>query len=85
MEEQIRIEITGKDAFWERAFHVEWEDQFPERKLSADAAGRFQARSEWLDDLASVAKQVFCRVVLAPENPGRREWMSSILSGRSSS
>ena len=85
MEQRIRVEITGKDAFWERAFHVEWEDQFPERKLSVDGAGGFQARSEWLADLASIAKQTFCSVALAPENPRRREWMFSIITGRNGS
>lgn len=85
MAQQVKVEIKGKDEFWGRAFHVEWEDQFPDRKLTADGAGRFLARSEWLDDLARVAAQTFCRVVRAPENPLRRQWMSSILAGRSGS
>lgn len=85
MEQRIRVDIIGKDDFWGRAFHVEWEDQFPERKLTADTVGRFLVRSEWLDDLKRVADQVFCKVVRAPENPLRRKWMSSILAGRSGS
>jgi hypothetical protein len=82
---QIKIEIKGKDDFWGRAFHVEWEDQFPDRKLTRDGAGRFLVRSEWLVDLERVANQTFCRVMRAPENPRRREWMSSILAGRGGS
>ena len=85
MVQRIKIEIKGKDEFWGRAFHVEWEDQFPYRKLTADGAGRFLARSEWLDDLARVGNQTFCTVVRAPENPRRRDWMSSILAGRGGS
>jgi hypothetical protein len=80
--QRVKVEIKGKDEFWGRAFHVEWEDQFPDRKLTADGADRFLARSEWLDDLERVANQTFCRVMRAPENPRRREWMSSILAGR---
>jgi hypothetical protein len=82
---QIKIEIKGKDDFWGRAFHVEWEDQFPDRKLVSDGPSRFLARNEWLDDLERIANQTFCRVVPAPENPRRREWMSSILAGRGGS
>lgn len=79
MEQRIRIEIIGKDDFWGRAFHVEWEFQFPDRKLGSDEAGRFLAQSEWLDDLERVGDQTFCTIVRAPENPQRREWMSSLI------
>jgi len=79
LEQEIRIEITGKDDFWERAFHVEWDYQFPDRKLASDGAGRFNARSEWLGDLERVGSQTFCAIVRAPENPRRREWMSSLI------
>ena len=82
MEQQIRIEIMGKDDFWERAFHVEWEHQFPDRKLGSDGSGRFLTPGEWLDDLEGVGKQTFCHIVRAPENPRRREWMSSLIPRR---
>jgi len=79
VEQRIRIEIKGKDDFWGRAFHVEWEYQFPDRKLASDGAGRFLAENEWLDDLERVGEQTFCTILRAPENPRRREWMSSLI------
>ncbi|MEK6408391.1 MAG: hypothetical protein AABN34_15800 [Acidobacteriota bacterium] len=80
MAQQIKVEIKGKDEFWGRAFHVEWEYQFPDRKLTSDSAGNFLAQSEWLDDLEQVATQTFCKVVPAPENPLRRQWMNSLIA-----
>ncbi|HEY3139281.1 MAG TPA: hypothetical protein VGL29_24890 [Blastocatellia bacterium] len=82
MERWVRIEIKGKDEFWGRAFHVEWEDQFPDRKLISDSSGNFVAVSEWLEDLERVAAQTFCRIVPSPENPRRREWISSLIPRR---
>ena len=82
MEQRIRVEIMGKDDFWGRAFHVEWEYQFPDRKLTSDGAGRFLAENEWLDDLAQVGKQTFCTILRAPENPRRREWINSLFPRR---
>jgi hypothetical protein len=79
MQQQIRIEIKGKDEFWGRAFHVEWEDQFPDRALTMNDAGQAIAQSEWFDDLERVAAQTFCRIVRAPENPQRRRWMNSLI------
>lgn len=82
MEPRIRIEIKGKDAFWERAFHVEWEHQFPDRKLASDGSDRFFAEVEWFGDLERVGAQTFCTILRAPENPRRREWMGSLLPRR---
>ncbi len=79
MQQQIRIEIKGKDEFWGRAFHVEWEHQFPGRALTVNDAGQALAQSEWFDDLERVAAQTFCRIVRAPENPQRRRWMNSLI------
>lgn len=75
----MRIEIKGKDEFWRRAFHVEWEHQFPDRVLTLSDAGQFIAESEWIRDLERVAAQTFCRIVRAPENPHRRRWMNSLI------
>ena len=85
MEQRIKIEIMGKDDFWGRAFHVEWEYQFPDRKLASDGAARFLAQSEWLDDLERVGKQTFCTILRAPENPRRREWISLLVPRRGDS
>ena len=78
---RVRIEIRGKSEFWGRAFHVEWEDQFRGRELVSDGEGFFLVDQEWLDDLQSVAGQTFCKVILAPQSPGRRQWMW-LLGGR---
>ena len=82
MAQQVKIEIKGKDGFWERAFHVEWEDQFPNRRLTSDGAGRFLAPGDWLNDLESVGTRTFCKILRAPENPRRREWISSLIPRR---
>ena len=76
---RIRIEIHGKDEFWGRAFHVEWEDQFPQRKLVAAPSPQFLAEVEWLEDIQRVAAQCFCKVVRAPDDPHRRRWIRSLI------
>lgn len=80
MGHRARIEIHAKDEFWSRAFHVEWEDQFLSRELIPESEGVFLVDPLWLDDLKHVAAQTFCTVVLAPENPHRRQWMSSLIA-----
>lgn len=82
MGQKIRIEIKGKDEFWERAFHVEWLDQFPGRVLLAEGEGFYSVEPEWLADLDRVGAQVFCRVVRAPDRPERRRWFASVLKVR---
>lgn len=82
MKQQLRIEIMGKDSFWEEAFHVEWRHQFPDRKLESDGAGRFYALGAWLSDLQRVGEETFCTIVRAPENPRRREWINSLIPRR---
>ncbi len=82
MEQQIRIEIKGKDEFWGRAFHVEWESQFPDRALISDGAGHYIADLVWLADLERVGRQTFCEVTRAPDNPRRRQWFNSLLPTR---
>jgi hypothetical protein len=83
MARQVRIEIIGRDDFWGRAFHVEWEDQFPERLLRKTSGGFFLVDETWLPDLEQVAAQVFCKIVRAPENPKRRAWINSLIPNRS--
>jgi hypothetical protein len=79
MHGQIKIEIRGKDEFWGRAFHVEWEHQFPGRALKSNGAGQFITQSEWFDDLERVAAQTFCKIIRAPENAERRRWMRFLI------
>ena len=83
MARRIRIEIKGKNEFWGRAFHIEWQDQFPTRNLLADGEGHYRADPDWLDDLDRIGALVSCRVVRAPESPERRRWFTSVLRGRS--
>ncbi|MEW6126308.1 MAG: hypothetical protein AB1757_04525 [Acidobacteriota bacterium] len=82
MARQIKIAIQGRDDFWARAFHVEWEDQFPERKLLKASDGHFIAQEDWLADLEQVAGQTFCKIIRAPENPRRRAWINSLIPNR---
>ena len=82
MRQHIRIEIRGRDEFWSRAFHVEWEHQFPERKLVREGRDSFLADADWAGDLEQVAAQTVCRLLRAPENPRRRRWLTSILTRR---
>jgi hypothetical protein len=78
MGRRVRVEINGKDEFWRRAFHVEWRHQFANRVMVEDGEGRYLAEPEWMDDLERVASQTFCRVLRAPDNPRRRQWLSFI-------
>jgi hypothetical protein len=82
---RVKIEIKGKDEFWGRAFHVEWQHQFPARALTSETAGYFLAQSGWLADIERVAGETYCTVVRAPQNPLRRQWMSSLIPRRSGS
>ena len=82
MRQQVKFEIKGRDEFWGRAFHVEWRHQFPARELVPSGKDCFLAEPEWVSDLERVAGETFCTVRRAPENPRRREWLSSIVARR---
>ncbi|HZN10383.1 MAG TPA: hypothetical protein VFC61_01830 [Blastocatellia bacterium] len=73
MASRIRVEITGRNEFWRNAVMVEWEHQFPGRRLEADSPGFYLVEPAWLDDLRRVAGQCFSRVLLAPDDLGRRQ------------
>ena len=79
MGRHVKIEIHGKDEFWGRAFHVEWEHQFPARKLVAGPSSHFLVDDEWYGDLERVAAQCYCRIVRAPDDPRRRRWIRSLI------
>lgn len=70
---KIRVEIKGRNEFWQKAVMVEWDYQFPERKLELAAPGFYLIEQGWLEDLDRVAAQCFSRVLLAPADPGRRQ------------
>jgi len=72
MESRIRVEIIGRNEFWRNAVFVEWEYQYPSRKLEPEVPGFYLIPEEWLTDLQQVANQCFSEVLLAPSDPGRR-------------
>ncbi|HLG14011.1 MAG TPA: hypothetical protein VJH03_05695 [Blastocatellia bacterium] len=79
MRKQLRLEIKGKDGFWEGAFRVEWNAKFPGRRLIDDGGGHIMVESEWMGDLDRVAEQTFCKLIRAPNNPHRRQWIRSLV------
>ena len=79
MNGQLKIEIIGRDPFWCNAVLVEWVHQFPNRKLVTQTNGRYLIESEWLKDLERVADGCFSRIVVAPEDPGRRLWLRQFI------
>ena len=79
MERRIRVEIVGRDSFWRHAVKIEWEHQFPDRPLAADANGFYLIPADWLPDLERVAEQCFSKVLIAPEDPSRRFWFRRLI------
>ena len=51
------MEIVGRNEFWRNAVFVEWEYQFPERKLEPDGSKFHLIEEEWFEDLRRVAAQ----------------------------
>jgi hypothetical protein len=80
MERRIRVEIIGRNEFWRDAVFVEWEYQFPDRKLEPEEGNFYLIAEEWLDDLRRVAAQCFSQVLLAPQDPGRRQLFRRLLA-----
>jgi hypothetical protein len=80
MERRIRVEIIGRNEFWRNAVFVEWEYQFPDRKLEPEEGRFYLIAQEWLDDLQRVAAQCFSQVLLAPQDPGRRQLFRRLLA-----
>ena len=75
MSRKTRIRIIGRDAFWCNAVVVEWDHQYPERKLVADASSCYLIEFDWLDDLKLVAQECFSSIVVTPSDPSRRSWL----------
>jgi hypothetical protein len=72
MKRLIRVEIVGRSNFWRNAVFVEWEHQYPDRKLKDAADGYHFIEATWIEDLKRVAAQCFSEVLIAPDDPGRR-------------
>jgi len=81
MNTRIKVEINARDEFWGKALIVEWEDQYPERKLGAESVGHYSIDAAWLDDLKRVARDCFSEVVVAPANPSRRALFRRFIPG----
>jgi hypothetical protein len=80
MERLIRVEIVGRNEFWRNAVFVEWDYQFPQRKLEPEGKNYYLIAEQWLDDLRRVAAQCFSQVLLAPQDPGRRQLFRKLLA-----
>jgi len=74
MKQELRVEIRARNEYWRRAVIVEWEHQFPQRKLIAEDESFYLIEAAWLEDLRRVANECFSEVLVAPEDPGRRHW-----------
>lgn len=75
----MRIEIKSREEFWRDAVIVEWEHQYPQRKLVKEASGSFLIENDWLDDLNRIAGDCFSTIVVAPMDPSRRSWFRQFL------
>ena len=81
MKRRVRVEIIGRDKFWQKAVWVEWEHQFPERKVVREADGFYLIEPEWMADIERVARECYSRAVLAPADVGRRLLLRRLLPG----
>lgn len=81
MKRRIRVEIVGRDKFWERAVWVEWAHQFPGREVVHESGQFYLIEPEWLADMERVARECQSRAVVAPANVGRRLWFRRLLPG----
>lgn len=81
MARRIRVEIISRNDYWLNAVFVEWEHEFPERRLEKVADRHYLIEESWLEDLQRVAGQVFSRVLVSPDDPGRRRLFRSLMPG----
>lgn len=81
MKGRIRVEIIGRDKFWQRAVWVEWEHQFPERQAFHESGRFYLIEPEWMADMERVARECQSEAVLAPADVGRRLWLRRLLPG----
>ncbi|MFN0120829.1 MAG: hypothetical protein ACKV2V_10035 [Blastocatellia bacterium] len=81
MQRRIRVEIVSRNNYWLNAVFVEWEHAYPARRLDKVEDHLVLIDESWLPDLQRIASQVFSTVRLAPENPGRRQWIRRFVPG----
>jgi hypothetical protein len=78
---QTRVEIRGRNQYWLNAIFVEWEYQYPTRKLVPQSGSYYLIEADWLPDLQRVARHCFGSAVLAPDDPGRRQLFRRLFAG----
>ncbi len=61
MASRIRIEIKSRSAFWLNAVSVEWDYQYPQRRLALESPGFYLIEESWVEDMQRVAAQCFSR------------------------
>ena len=81
MKRRIRVEIVGRDKFWEKAVWVEWAHRFPGREAVHESGPFDLIEPEWLADMELVARECQSRALVAPANVGRRLWFRRLLHG----
>ena len=79
---QVRVEIIGRDEFWKNAVLVEWQHQYPDRKLVAEGPRSYLIDEDWLSALKVVATECNSTVTLAPTDTSRRTWMRQLFPTR---
>jgi len=72
MKKPIRVEINGRNSYWQNAVKVEWEHLYPERKWIERGDRIYVIEADWLADLQRVANQCFATAIIAPEDVGKR-------------
>ncbi len=78
MKKPIRVEITGRNSFWQNAVKVEWNHQYPDRKWIEQGDKFYLIDAEWLTDLQRVANQCFASAVIAPEDVSKRNMFRTL-------
>ncbi len=78
MKKPIRVEITGRNSFWQNAVKVEWNHQYPDRKWIEQGEKFYVIEAEWLTDLQRVAQQCFATAVIAPEDISKRKMFRTL-------
>lgn len=73
MKKPIRVEINGRNTFWQNAVKVEWEHQYPTRQWIEQGDRFYIIEAEWLQDLQRIAQQCFATAVIAPEDVAKRQ------------
>lgn len=76
----IKVEIKSRNQFWRNAVQVEWDYQFPDRRLAQDEQGYYLIPAAWLADLQRVAAQCLSQALVAPADTGRRQLFRKLLA-----